>query len=64
MDVLVALEGLEERRLLREVGEDPELDLGVVGGDEAPAGLGHEGLTDPPAELGADRDVLEVRVAR
>ena len=64
VDVLARAEGVDERRVAREVGEDAQLDLAVVGGEEEVARLGHEGLADAPALRGADRDVLEVRVGR
>ena len=62
MDVFAAAEGVDQGRVLREVGEDAQLDLAVVGGQQQVAGLGHEGLADAPALGGADGDVLQVRV--
>jgi hypothetical protein len=44
------------------VRHDAQLDLGVVGGDDAVAGPGDEGLADLAPLLGADRDVLQVGV--
>ena len=64
VDVLAPPEGLDQALLARDVGEDAQLDLGVVGGEEAVPRLRHERRADAPAELGADRDVLRVRVAR
>ena len=59
-----ACEGPDQRRVAREVGQDAQLDLRVVGRQEPPAGSpGHERLADLPAVLGADRNVLEVGVA-
>ena len=47
------------------MGEDPQLDLRVVGRQEPPARPARdERLADLAAFLGAHRDVLEVRVAR
>ena len=58
-------EGVAEVLVARDVGEDPELDLRVVGGDQGHVGAaGHERPPDPPAERRPDRDVLEVRVGR
>ena len=54
--------GLHQHLLAAEVGEDAQLDLGVVGADQLPALLGQERLADAPAELGADGDVLQVGV--
>src|SRR3989449_9229168 len=64
VDVLTTPERLDDRRIAREMGEDAELDLGVVGGDEPPALRRDERGADPPAQLGPDRDVHEVRVLR
>ena len=64
VDVLALHERVDERRVLREVGEDAQLDLAVVGGEEEAPRLGHERLADAPALRGADRDVLQVRVGR
>ena len=64
VDVVVAFEGGAHGGVLRVVGEDAQLDLRVVGGEQLPAGLaGDEGRADFAAFLGADRDVLQVRVA-
>ena len=47
------------------VGEDPQLDLRVVGRDQDEVrAAGHERPPDPPAELAPDRDVLEVGIGR
>ena len=47
------------------MSEDPQLDLRVVGRQEQPAGLARdERLADLAAVLGADRNILEVGVAR
>src|SRR5207249_814235 len=64
VDVLAAPERLDNRGVARQVGEDAELDLRVVGGDEPPPLLRDERGADPPAELGPGRDVHEVRVLR
>jgi hypothetical protein len=44
------------------VGEDPELDLRVVGRHEAVARRRDERRPDAATLLGADRDVLQVRI--
>ncbi len=64
VDVVSAGEGIDQSRVPAEVRKHPELDLGVIGGEHRPALLWHEGVAHPPAHLGPDRDVLEVRVAR
>ena len=63
VDVLPALERLAQLRLAGDVREDAELDLGVVGRDQLVPGPGDEGRADLTAELGPDRDRLQVRVA-
>ena len=62
MDVLAAEERLAQLRLAGDVGENSELDLRVVGGQQALARLGDERGADLAAELGPDRDRLQVRV--
>ena len=62
VDVLAGAVGVEQQRVLREVGHEAELDLRVVGGHEQVAGGGDEGGADLAAEGGADGDVLQVGV--
>ena len=64
MDVEAVLEGLAQLRDIGDVGEHAQLDLAVVGRDQLVAGIGDEGGADPPAFLGADRDVLQVGLGR
>ena len=65
VDVGVARERLLEVLVAGHVGEDAQLDLRVVGRHEHDVrAAGDERPPDPPAELGSDRDVLEVRVGR
>ena len=64
VDVLAAAERLDERRVAREVGEEAQLDLRVVGRDEEAPRRGDEGLPDRAPRLGPHGDVLEVRVVR
>jgi hypothetical protein len=58
VNVLPRAEGGEEALLARDVGQDAELDLRVVRGEEAPAGLREKGRTDAATELRADGNVL------
>ena len=51
-----------QRVLAGDLGEDPQLDLVVVGREQAVAARRDEAGADRPALLGADRDVLQVRV--
>ena len=59
-----ALERLHERRIPREVREQTQLDLRVVGGEERPALSRNESAPNVAAELAANRNVLEIRIAR
>ncbi len=63
VDVLAVAEGLDERRLFGEVREHAQLDLRVVGRDQHVAGFGDEGAPDLAADVGPDRDVLQVGIA-
>src|SRR3546814_3242593 len=67
VEVAPGSERLDELLVLGQVRHDPHLDLAVVGGQQALelralAAADDECLPDPPACLGADRDVLQVRV--
>ena len=65
VDVPAFREGGLQVGVARNVGQDPELDLAVVGAHEDHLGrAGNEGPPDAPAERRPDRDVLEVRVRR
>ena len=64
VDVVPPLERLPQHRLARDVREDAQLDLAVVGRHEPAALLGDERRPDLAAELGADRDRLQVGVGR
>ena len=55
-------EGLAKLRDVRDVGEQAQLDLAVVSRNNLLPRCGHEGGADFPPVLGADRDVLQVRV--
>ena len=65
VDVGLAREGVLEMGVARDVGQDAQLDLAVVGRHEGERRLaGHERAADAPAELGPDGDVLEVGIRR
>ena len=53
-----------EAGVARQVGDGPQLDLVVVGHQQAPPGRRHERLAEPPALLGAHRDVVQVGPVR
>ena len=62
VDVAVGGEGFDEGFFAAVVGEDAELDLGVVGGDEEVLRGGDEGAADLAADIGFDGNVLEVGI--
>src|SRR3546814_1708074 len=62
VDVVAACEGVAQRGHVGHVRREPQLDLRIIGGDDDVARFRHEGVADLAADLGADRDVLEVRV--
>ena len=51
VDVLAGAKRVEKRRILREVRQDPQLDLRVVGGDQEVPRRRDERLADAPADL-------------
>ena len=53
-----------QHRQVGDVGQQPQLDLRVVGADQHMARFGNERVADAAAFLGADRDVLQVRIGR
>jgi hypothetical protein len=57
-------EGFLQRLDIGDFGEQPQLDLRIVGGDELVTVDGDEGTADLAALLGADRNVLQVRLGR
>ena len=60
VDVLPAPEGGLHGLIPGDAGQQPQLDLGVVGVHQLTARRGHEHLPQLRPQLGADRDVLEV----
>ena len=64
VDVVAVAECFLELRDVGHVRGNAQLDLAVVRAHQHVAGLGDEGVADLAAELGADRDVLQVRVVR
>ena len=57
-------EGFLQLRHVGHVRGQPKLDLAIVGAHQHMAGLGDEGVADLPADLGADRDVLQIGLGR
>jgi hypothetical protein len=53
-------EGALERRDVGEMGEEPQLDLAIVGRDELAAFWRDEGASNLAPLLGADRNILQI----
>ena len=64
LDVRAGPERVLELRHVGHVRREPQLDLAVVGAQQLVPGLGDEGVADLAADLGPDRDVLQVRIVR
>src|SRR6266403_425177 len=64
VDVPALLEGFDERRVAREMGQQSQLDLRVVGREQQRPGRSDEGAANGFAARGAHRDILQVRVGR
>src|SRR5438477_4034523 len=64
MDILVGSEGALELRVLRDVSENTKLDLRVVARDEHLPVRGDKCLANLASDLRANRDVLQIRLAR
>jgi hypothetical protein len=62
VNVLSGAERLDQHGVLREVRQDAQLDLRIIGGKERVAWAGHEGGANLAAELRAYRNILQVRV--
>ena len=63
VDVLVVAEGGQQRGVLRQVGQHPQVDLGVVRRQKHAALAGDKGLPHLPSQLASHRDILQVGVA-
>src|SRR6476620_10227223 len=64
MNVSAGLECLDEGRIMREMREEPQLDLGIVGRHEVPAATWDESSANVASKLSSDRNVLEIGIAR
>jgi hypothetical protein len=52
----------EQSFITGQVRHDPQLDLGIIRGQQHTALARDESLPDTPPFFGADRDVLQVRI--
>ncbi len=64
MDIFVSLERFRQSFIPGKMGEDPQFNLGLVCGGNAPSFFGNKGLPNPISLLRTDGDVLEVGIAR
>ena len=62
MDVLPGVEAVDHGLVPGHAGQQPQLDLGVVRVHQHPARRGHEHLAQLGPQLGADGDVLQIRL--
>src|SRR5579875_2599312 len=62
MDIFPAGEGVEQNRVAREVSQNPQLDLRVVGRKQNPSGISNKGAPDPASFLAARRNILKVGI--
>ena len=60
MDVRAGAEGLHHGGIPAHVGQQPQLDLGIVRPHQHPARAGHKGPADLPAQLRAHGDILQI----
>ena len=63
MNVFARRERLRQRRIAGKMRHDPQLHLRIVRGDKPPARLRHKCPADFSSQIGADRNVLQVRIA-
>ena len=63
VNVVAAPERLGERFIVGQVRQDAQLDLRIVGRNQHVPGVRDERAADLASKLGANRDVLQVRVA-
>ena len=62
VDILAVAERVHQHRIARHVRQQPQLDLRIIGDDQLPARPRHERRANFAAQLGADRDVLQIRI--
>ena len=62
VDILGSLISLDQALIAGHVGENAQLDLGVVGIQEQESVPRHKDLPNFPSKFHADRDILEVRL--
>ena len=64
VDIFILAESVEQDGVARKVGQHPQLDLRIIGGEENPAAAGRdESQADAPPLLQAYGDVLQIGIA-
>ena len=63
MYVFAFAEGLEQHAILREVGQNAELNLRVIGCQQHASLAGDKRGTNLHSQFGADGDILQIRIA-
>ncbi len=64
MNILALFERVLERGHVGHVRGQTQFDLAIVRRQDDIAGFGDEGMADLPADLGADRDILQIGIGR
>ena len=62
VDVVAAAVGFDQQRIAREVSEQAQFDLRIIGGEQDVAGFGDEGGANAASEFGADGNVLQIGI--
>ena len=64
MNVIAFLKRVKHHFVTRDVGQQTQLELRIIRRDQFVAGFSHERAPDSPPQLSANRNVLQVRIAR
>src|SRR5581483_1095421 len=60
VNIAIVLVGIHQQTILREMRKQAQLDLGIIGRKEHATGLGNERRADLAANLGANRNILQI----
>ena len=64
VNVIPAPVGFDEQRIMRKVRQQPQLDLRIISRQEYVARLRNERRANSASQLGANRNILQVRICR
>src|SRR5690348_8078694 len=64
VNIPARLECIDERRIIRQVSKQPQLDLRVIRRKHCPSALRNESAPDVATKLTPDRNVLKIRITR